>query len=185
MGGTLDLGSDTLLRLSFIHGFVATAGQQFQLIQAGGDVFGQFANVADGGRLLTADGTGSFLVHYGTGQGLVLSDFQAAAVPEPVRATVMGYQGASASIGWIGAAGGPALSSEELLAVRQPIAEALLVANSRDMTPALVGHISTAWGTPDANHATFSIIDIAYMLIMGGIGHCSHSCSYCRLYFRI
>jgi len=28
-----------------------------------------------------------------------------AAVPEPVRSTVMGYQGASASVGWIGAAG--------------------------------------------------------------------------------
>ena len=30
----------------------------------------------------------------------------------------------------------------------------------RDMTPALVGHISTAWGTPDPNHATFSITNI-------------------------
>ncbi|MFG6467222.1 beta strand repeat-containing protein [Roseateles sp. BYS87W] len=83
VGGTVDLGQDTTLRLSFIGGFTAAAGQQFQLIQTGGDVFGQFANVADGGRLLTADGTGSFLVHYGTGQGLVVSDFQAAAVPEP------------------------------------------------------------------------------------------------------
>jgi autotransporter-associated beta strand protein len=83
VGGSVDLGSDTLLSLSFINGFVATAGQQFQLIQAGGGLFGSFANVADGARLLTADGSGSFLVQYGNGQGLVISDFQAAAVPEP------------------------------------------------------------------------------------------------------
>lgn len=83
VGGSVDLGGDTLLSLSFINGFVATAGQQFQLIQADGGLFGSFANVADGARLLTADGSGSFLVQYGNGQGLVISDFQAAAVPEP------------------------------------------------------------------------------------------------------
>ncbi len=83
VGGSVDLGFDTELRLSFLQGFTATAGQTFQLISAGGDLFGQFANVADGGRLFTADGSGSFLVHYGNGQGLVLSDFNAAPVPEP------------------------------------------------------------------------------------------------------
>lgn len=83
VGGSVDLGGDTVLNLSFINGFTAAAGQQFELIQAGGGLFGQFANVADGGRLLMADGTGSFLVHYGNGQGLVLSDFNTAAVPEP------------------------------------------------------------------------------------------------------
>lgn len=83
VGGSVDLGGDTVLQLSFINGFTASAGQQFELIQAGGGLFGQFANVADGGRLLMADGTGSFLVHYGNGQGLVLSDFNTAAVPEP------------------------------------------------------------------------------------------------------
>lgn len=35
------------------------------------------------GRLLTADGVGSFVMHYGNGQGLLPSDFSAAAVPEP------------------------------------------------------------------------------------------------------
>ncbi|MFG6430133.1 beta strand repeat-containing protein [Roseateles sp. LYH14W] len=83
VGGSVDLGGDTVLRLSFIGGFTALAGQQFQLINAGGGLFGEFANVADGGRLLTVDGAGSFIVHYGDGQGLVLSDFSAAAVPEP------------------------------------------------------------------------------------------------------
>ncbi|MFG6463427.1 beta strand repeat-containing protein [Roseateles sp. DXS20W] len=81
--GSVDLGGDTVLQLSFINGFTAAAGQRFELIQAGGGLFGQFANVADGGRLPMADGTGSFLVHYGNGQGLVLSDFNTAAVPEP------------------------------------------------------------------------------------------------------
>jgi fibronectin-binding autotransporter adhesin len=83
VGGSVDLGADTVLQLSFIDGFTATAGQQFQLISAGGGLFGQFANVANGGRLLTADGAGSFIVHYGDAQGLLLSDFSAAAVPEP------------------------------------------------------------------------------------------------------
>nr|WP_255719299.1 autotransporter-associated beta strand repeat-containing protein [Pelomonas sp. P8] len=83
VGGNVDLGTDTRLQLSFIGGFTAAAGQSFQLVGTAGDWVGQFANVADGGRLLTTDGAGSFVVHYGSGQGLALSDFQAAAVPEP------------------------------------------------------------------------------------------------------
>jgi len=83
VGGSVDLGDGTALQLSFIGGFMATAEQQFELIQAGGGLFGQFANVADGARLMTSDGSGSFLVHYGNGQTLVLSDFQTSAVPEP------------------------------------------------------------------------------------------------------
>ena len=70
--------------LRFIGGFLAQGGQQFQLVDGDTDVVGSFANVADGARLLTDDGAGSFVVHYGTGQGLRLTDFQAtAAVPEP------------------------------------------------------------------------------------------------------
>lgn len=83
VGGSVDLGDGTELRLSFIDGFTATAGQQFELIHSGGGLFGQFANVADGARLFTLDGSGSFRVSYGNGQTLVISDFQAAAVPEP------------------------------------------------------------------------------------------------------
>lgn len=84
VGGSVDLGGDTVLNLSFIGGFTALAGQSFELIHADGGVFGQFANVADGARLLMADGSGSFVVHYGNGTSLVLSDFStAAAVPEP------------------------------------------------------------------------------------------------------
>ncbi len=52
--------------------------------------------------------------------------------------------------GWIAAAGGPALSSEELLAVRQPIAEALLVqAPPMPGAPELVAHCQ-AVGLPMA-----------------------------------
>lgn len=52
--------------------------------------------------------------------------------------------------GWIAAAGGPALSSEELLAVRQPIAEALLVqAPPMPGAPELVAHCQTV-GLPMA-----------------------------------
>lgn len=84
VGGNVNLGVDTVLRLSFIGGFQAQGGQQFQLVDDGTDVFGSFANVANGARLLTDDGAGSFAVHYGAGQGLRISDFQAAApVPEP------------------------------------------------------------------------------------------------------
>lgn len=98
VGGSVDLGGDTVLQLSFIGGFTALAGQQFQLINAGGGLFGEFANVADGGRLLTADGAGSFIVHYGDGQGLVLSDFSAAAVPEPGTWALM--LGGAALLAW-------------------------------------------------------------------------------------
>ena len=84
IGGSLDLGESSVLRLSFIGGFLAQPGQQFQLVDGDTDVFGSFANVADGARLRTTDGAGSFVVHYGAGQGLRLTDFQAAApVPEP------------------------------------------------------------------------------------------------------
>jgi autotransporter-associated beta strand protein len=83
VGGSVDLGDGTELRLSFIDGFTASAGQQFELIHTGTGLFGQFANVTDGARLFTTDGTGSFLVSYGNGQTLVISDFQTAAVPEP------------------------------------------------------------------------------------------------------
>ncbi len=84
ISGSLSLGDGTVLRLSFIGGFLAQGGQQFQLVDGDTDVFGSFTNVADGTRLLTDDGAGSFVVHYGAGQGLRLTDFQATApVPEP------------------------------------------------------------------------------------------------------
>lgn len=86
VGGSVDLGSDTQLRLDALGGFGAglPASQRFQLVADGVAVQGQFANVADGQRLALADGRGSLAVHYGNGQGLWLDGYQAAAaVPEP------------------------------------------------------------------------------------------------------
>jgi hypothetical protein len=53
---------------------------------------GEFLNVADGGRLETSDGAGSFLVNYGDGlyaNEVVLSDFEPT-VPEPTGLGAMG-----------------------------------------------------------------------------------------------
>lgn len=87
VGANVTLGGAAVLQLALINGFASAvqADQRFQLLLSGGDVFGQFANVADGGRLLTLDGAGSFVVHHGAGQaGLGMTDFAAAvAVPEP------------------------------------------------------------------------------------------------------
>jgi len=89
VGGDITLDGTTLLTLDFINGFggQVQANDSFALVLAGTRVFGQFANVASGERLLTADGLGSFAVRYGADngfdQGLVVSNFAVAAVPEP------------------------------------------------------------------------------------------------------
>jgi hypothetical protein len=70
-GGELDI--------SFTNGFQNLITPDEQFIVATG-VGGTLGNVADGGRLLTTDGYGSFQVNYDLGD-LVLSDFQP--VPEP------------------------------------------------------------------------------------------------------
>ncbi len=70
-----------LLRVSFINGFNCSVqnSDTFTLLTA--DLLtGSFTNVLSGQRLITADGTGSFLVEY-SGDSLVLSDYQI--IPEP------------------------------------------------------------------------------------------------------
>ena len=95
-----------MLTLNFIDGFggKVQADDSFAVVGAGTRVFGQFANVASGERLLTADGLGSFAVHYGDqngfSQGLVLSNFAVAAVPEPASYALM-----LAGLGLMGAVG--------------------------------------------------------------------------------
>lgn len=86
VNGTLTLG-DSTLKLSFLSGFQNTvsAGDQFTLVTAN-SLSGVLGNVADGGRLTTTDGYGSFKVHYGLESTyddnyIVLDDYQA--VPEP------------------------------------------------------------------------------------------------------
>jgi hypothetical protein len=58
-GATLD----GLLRLTLINGFVPTAAQKFTVLGSFG-ITGAFSNVADGQRLTTTDGLGSFVVNY-------------------------------------------------------------------------------------------------------------------------
>jgi T5SS/PEP-CTERM-associated repeat protein len=70
---------DGELRLSLVNGFVPAASDTFTVLGAFG-IQGEFKNVADGGRLTTADGAGSFLVRYEPADQdgenhIVLSDF--------------------------------------------------------------------------------------------------------------
>ena len=95
VGGAVHLDGGTVLILDFIDGFGGKVRAQdgFAVVLAGTAVHGQFSNVESGQRLLTADGLGSFAVYYGDqggfGQGLVLSNFAVAAVPEPASHALM------------------------------------------------------------------------------------------------
>jgi autotransporter-associated beta strand protein len=90
VGGNVNLG-DSMLTLDFINGFAAKVktGDSFELMQVGGGLSGQFANVASGARLLTVDGEGSFVVTYGDGNNLMLSAYEVTAVPEPESYALM------------------------------------------------------------------------------------------------
>jgi hypothetical protein len=73
---------DGLLKLSLINGFEPTDSQSFLVFNAT-SLFGLFDNVANGQRLDTTDGGGSFRVNYGLGSAfnpnqIVLSHFEAA-----------------------------------------------------------------------------------------------------------
>ena len=93
--GQFDLGLlGAELRLAFLNGFQNSAQgtDSFNLITAT-TLAGTFSNVANGGRLVSADGHGSFQVNYGTGStfgenSVVLSDF--IAVPEPSSFAMLG-----------------------------------------------------------------------------------------------
>ncbi len=76
--GNAFLGGD--LELALIDGFVPASADTFRILQATLNVFNSFANVANGQRLATTDGLGSFLVNYGAGSlfadnEIVLSNF--------------------------------------------------------------------------------------------------------------
>jgi hypothetical protein len=78
--GTTALGGT--LQLNLIDGFVPTAVNSFDILRANGGLTGAFANVANGQRLATSDGLGSFLVNYGPGSPfnpnhVILSAFMA------------------------------------------------------------------------------------------------------------
>ncbi len=74
------------LVLSFLNGFQSfvSGGAIFTLLTADFPLTGAFSDVANGARLATIDGLGSFVVHYGAGSAygannLVLTS----AIPEP------------------------------------------------------------------------------------------------------
>lgn len=88
LGGTLSV--------AFIQGFSASVveGDHFTILTSASSLAGGFDNVASGQRLLTTDGSGSFIVQYGTAspygaENLVLSDFRPGAVPEPAGGAVL------------------------------------------------------------------------------------------------
>jgi len=77
--GSALLGGE--LQLAILNGFVPALGSTFTVLKAAGGIVGVFANVANGQRLTTVDGIGSFLVHYGPGSALpqnqiILTDFE-------------------------------------------------------------------------------------------------------------
>jgi T5SS/PEP-CTERM-associated repeat protein len=83
ISGFATLGGE--LQLSLINGFLPTALQTFTVIYSSG-ITGAFSNVANGQRIGVADGSGSFVVNYGTGSAfdstqVTLSGFQAVALP--------------------------------------------------------------------------------------------------------
>jgi T5SS/PEP-CTERM-associated repeat protein len=74
MGGNLEL--------KLINGFVPSTVDKFNILQVAGNISGAYDNVANGQRLVTSDGLGSFLVHYGAASAfnprqIVLSNFLA------------------------------------------------------------------------------------------------------------
>jgi PEP-CTERM motif len=77
---------DGALQLGLINGFMPTALQMFTVGVTLNPVSGAFSNVANGQRLTTLDGNGSFQVNYGPGSAfdpndIVLSAFVAVPLP--------------------------------------------------------------------------------------------------------
>jgi hypothetical protein len=77
LAGTLEVSVTSSFRTQIASWYA------FTLLSAG-SLTGQFSNVPNGGRLYTADGSGSFLVNY-SGNTLTLSDFQPSASVPPLQ----------------------------------------------------------------------------------------------------
>jgi T5SS/PEP-CTERM-associated repeat protein len=81
--GNAVLGGE--LQLDLIDGFIPAGSDTFTVLNSAA-LFGVFSNVANGGRLPTVDGIGSFLVHYGAGSvfnqnQVILRAFELATLP--------------------------------------------------------------------------------------------------------
>ena len=91
VNGTLALAGD--LSLSLLGGFLPDASDTFEIVTSSG-ISGAFANVANGGALLSDDGMAQFTVNYGAGSAfdpnsVVLSDFVDRSIPEPTSLTLL------------------------------------------------------------------------------------------------
>jgi hypothetical protein len=92
VNGNISLAGD--LEVTLAPGTIISEGDTLDVLSAK-SLGGMFLDVADGQRLDTSDGSGSFLVNYGTGaysDEIVLSDFQA--VPEPASLSLLVLGGA-------------------------------------------------------------------------------------------
>ena len=88
--GNVFLAGDLEITLAPGAASLLNSGDTFEVLDAN-SLSGSFDNVADDQRLATSDGSGSFLVNYGTGADsdeIVLSDFQS--VPEPACLSLLG-----------------------------------------------------------------------------------------------
>ena len=93
--GTAPLSLAGTLSVTLIDGFIPAVGSSFPVVVSNQNILGAFSNVANGERLATTDGGGSFLVTYGTGSlfnmnRVVMSNF---AIPEPSTAGLLATAG--------------------------------------------------------------------------------------------
>ena len=95
---------DGALALTFINGFETSVAPNdaFTLMTTDAPITGAFDNVPNGGRLLTSDGTGSFVVHYGAASSvnpnnLVIDSFATGQIAQapgfPAVVSVLGLLG--------------------------------------------------------------------------------------------
>jgi hypothetical protein len=93
VNGNLTLGGN--LQISLVDGYEPTNSDVLPILIVNSidTLCGEFLNAPNGGRVETTDGSGSFLVNYGSGPDaneIILSDFQPDAVPEPTSAVAFG-----------------------------------------------------------------------------------------------
>jgi hypothetical protein len=96
VGGNGVLGGTLLLSFQNGHQFSLLPTDTFTVLTAAGvsGLTGAFANIANGQRMLTADGFGTFQINYGVGSAfapnsLVLSDY-IVVIPEPSTYALLG-----------------------------------------------------------------------------------------------